>query len=282
MADGQMIVADQRNYTPKSFEEVKAMAHYFAQSGMFGADTAQKAFSLMMIAEAEGMHPARAMQEYNVIQGRPALKAEAMLARYQKAGGTIEYLQRTDKCVKIAFTHATSGTLEVEWTIERASKIKRKGKSLTTGDNWRNYPAQMLSARCVAEGVRASYPACIVGFYAPEELEGVEPRKALPQAEPIEAQLEAIPQEGKKIPDGSVGPVDANGASNKELRANYETLITGMKQTLTTESADSWKAAWEEDIDSLPEDYRTSLLGEFDRHRDSICAAQISVEEIPA
>ena len=51
------------------------------------------------------------------------------------------------------------------WSIDRATKAGLTGKS-----TWKQYPTQMLSARCVSEGVRALYPACLCGMYTPEEV----------------------------------------------------------------------------------------------------------------
>jgi len=121
MADGIVTLPEQRpmNVGP-SFEQIKDMATYFARSGMFGVKTPEQAFSLLMIAQSEGLHPARAMQEYHVINNRPTLKAEAMLGRYHKAGGKVKWIKHEDDEVVAEFTHESSGTMEVSWNMERA------------------------------------------------------------------------------------------------------------------------------------------------------------------
>jgi hypothetical protein len=54
------------------------MASAIAKSGLFGMKTPDQALALMLIAQAEGMHPAIAARDYHVIQadqrlrGRPA------------------------------------------------------------------------------------------------------------------------------------------------------------------------------------------------------------------
>jgi hypothetical protein len=70
------------------FEEMKGMADAIAKSKLFGMQTPEQVLALMAIAQAEGLHPAMAARDYHIIQGRPALKADAMLARFQSAGGT--------------------------------------------------------------------------------------------------------------------------------------------------------------------------------------------------
>ena len=71
--------------------DIERMALAVAKSGLFGVRTADEAMALMLIAQAEGQHPAIAARDYHIIQGRPALKADAMLARFQNSGGKVEY-----------------------------------------------------------------------------------------------------------------------------------------------------------------------------------------------
>ena len=71
--------------------EMQAMCKPMVESGFFGINNLAAGLTLMYMAEAEGSHPATAFMEYHVIKGRPALKADAMLARFQKAGGLVEW-----------------------------------------------------------------------------------------------------------------------------------------------------------------------------------------------
>lgn len=67
--------------------------------------------------------------EYHVIQGRPALKADAMLARFQAAGGKVDWKEYTDDKVSGVFSHPSGGSVTVDWTIERAKQAGVYGKS---------------------------------------------------------------------------------------------------------------------------------------------------------
>lgn len=161
------------------FSELQQMANTMAKSGMFGK-TPEQMLSLMMIAQAESLHPALAAMEYDIIQGRPALKGQAALARFQQAGGTVKWLIRTDKEAKAEFFHPQGGSLTVSWTMERAVKM-----NLDQKDNWKKQPGVMLSWRCVAEGVRAVFPACLNRMYLAEEVQDFEPlRTVSPDIEP--------------------------------------------------------------------------------------------------
>jgi hypothetical protein len=124
----------------------------------------------MLIAQAEGIHPAMAAQEYDVIQGRAALKSQAALARFQTAGGRIKWLKRSDSEASAQFAHPQGGELIVTWTMDRARKM-----GLADKDNWKKQPGVMLSWRVVAEGIRAIYPACLNRMYLTDEVVDFEP-----------------------------------------------------------------------------------------------------------
>jgi hypothetical protein len=150
------------------------MAEVAASSKMFGFKNPQEAMAIMLLCQAENLHPAVAMRDYHVIQGRPALKADAMLARFQQAGGSVNWKDYTDEKVTGVFSHPSGGSLEVSWSLAQAKSI-----GIANKDNWRNYPRAMLRARCVSEGIRSVYPGCVVGVYTPEEIQDFKQSKPI-------------------------------------------------------------------------------------------------------
>ena len=175
------------NLVPVS--DIERMALAVAKSGLFGIKTPEQGVALMLIAQAEGLHPAIAARDYHVIQGRPALKADAMLARFQQAGGRVEWKVYTNEQVTGAFSHPAGGSVEVTWTIEEARKI-----GLANKENWRNYPRAMLRSRVASEGIRAVFPGVVVGTYTDEETESfTQPKvKDMGMVEEVKAQVEEI------------------------------------------------------------------------------------------
>jgi hypothetical protein len=146
------------------YQQIERMANAVAKSGLFAVKTPEAAVSLMLIAQAEGIHPAQAMMDYDVIQGKPALKASAMLARFQRAGGTVEWLEATDQKVSGTFTHAAGGSVTVTWDDARVAQAG------LTNPMHKKFPLQMKRARCISEGVRAVCPGVTpLNMYTPEE-----------------------------------------------------------------------------------------------------------------
>jgi hypothetical protein len=188
-----------------SMTDMQSMALAIAKSGLFGMKSPEQALALGLLAVSENKPFASICAEYDVIQGRPALKSQACLARFQQAGGTIQWIKRTDKECVLEGKHPAGGTLQVTWTMDRANAAGLTGKQ-----NWKTYPCAMLSARCVAELVRALYPACLNGVYLAEEVQDFDTKPlriekpvitAAPESDVITAEVvESEPEEALEAP----------------------------------------------------------------------------------
>ena len=176
--------------------DVEKMALAMAKSGLFGAKTQEQAFALMMIAQSEGIHPAQACMEFDIIQGKPVRKSTALLGRFQQAGGKVSWIDHTDTKVTARFWHdCCPDPIEITWDIDRAKKAGLVGK-----DNWIKYPRAMLRARVIAEGVRACYPSVCSGMMVAEEAQDEDvPVKPLKPANTVEGLKEAIKAQDAEI-----------------------------------------------------------------------------------
>src|SRR3990167_11076148 len=90
--------------------DLQTMATAFAKSGLFGTKTPEQCMALLLLASAEGVHPAVAMRDFDVIQGKPAKKAEAMLRSFLAAGGKVEWHKLEDTGASATFSHPQGGT----------------------------------------------------------------------------------------------------------------------------------------------------------------------------
>jgi hypothetical protein len=156
--------------------DITEMANAISKSNFFGLKTPEQAAALMLVAQADGLHPAKAATHYHIIQGKPSLSADAMLARFQAAGGRVKWETYGDDAVIGTFTHAAGGSVTIRWDIDRAKKAGVQ--------NLQKFPAAMMRARCISEGVRTVYPGVIVGMYTPEEVSTFAPPEAVQQALP--------------------------------------------------------------------------------------------------
>jgi hypothetical protein len=190
--------------------DVQTLANAVARSRLFPAfDTAEKAMVLMMLAQAEGCAPIQAVQRYDLIQGKPAKKTDAMLADFQQRGGTVKWLELGPTAVEAEFTaKGLTAPVKVRWDMKRAETAGLGGK-----DMWRKFPQNMLRARVVSEGIRLSDPGVVAGLYTPEEVSDFDTRPPMatapaPQPQPVEDEVvppkDESPAEDVKIKNAKV------------------------------------------------------------------------------
>jgi hypothetical protein len=153
-----------------SFSDLERMASSMAAAKLFGQQTPQQLLSLMLIAQANGQHPAAAARDYDVIQGRPSKKAEAMLRDFLLAGGSVEWHAYTDTKCDATFSHPQGGSVRVDWDMPRVKKAKISNEAM-----YSKYPRNMFRARCISEGVRTVYPVATGGMQSVEEARGLPP-----------------------------------------------------------------------------------------------------------
>lgn len=228
--------------------DMQTMAVAVAKSGLFGMKTPEQALALMLVAQSENMHPATITQDYDIIQGKACRKTHSVMARFQQMGGSVQWHELTDQIADATFSHPKGGSLRITWTFEQAQRAHLTGK-----DNWKNYPRAMLRARCIAEGVRAVYPAAIGGMMvveeaqdttadrdAPTEPKHMGPAEVVPPAPPahypedafeknVDAWAKSIAS-GKMTEERLVAMVSSKGALTEEQRAELRNRVMDVMQ----------------------------------------------------
>lgn len=176
-----------------SFQEKQAMAKAVAASRLFpGAESDQAVMVLMMLCEADQLHPIDAMRRYHIIEGRPSMRADAMQAEFQRRGGTVRWVDSNASECHAVFTHPVHAPDGFPVRVALDDLVKagvattwnRDKKAVEVKKTYRQFPRQMLRARCISEGVRAVYPGICSGIYTPEEIRDMD--EGDPPARPIE------------------------------------------------------------------------------------------------
>jgi hypothetical protein len=218
---------------------MERMAATVAKSGLFGMKTQDQALALMCLSQAEGIHPMIAVRDYHIINGRPALKADTMLARFQAAGGTVEWHELSDAKVDATFTPTRGGPARVDWTIDRATRAGLAGK-----DVWKGYARAMLRSRVISEGVRTVQPGIIAGTYTPEEAVAIDPQDAVPMTaiEKFEA-AGGVPME-TEIAEGHITSIK-NATSMDLLKRVYQDAYRAARDANDEVRMSSFQLAYE-------------------------------------
>jgi hypothetical protein len=224
-----------------TLSDMERIATSIARGGMFGSKDPHAVLTLCMLAQAEGQHPAVVFRDYDIIQGKPAKKAEAMLRDFIGSGGKVTWNRLDDECADATFSHPQGGTVTINWTMARAQKAQLGGK-----DMWKKYPRQMLRSRVVSEGVRTVCPNATSGLYVPEEVRDftadATPSDTPATPEPKRARdLKRIEAQAEPKHDPETGEVE-------ESAAPEETDVFGLKPVPAKQTAEEWVEQYKSDI----------------------------------
>lgn len=155
-----------------SVSDIKIMAENVEASKMFRMGKEKKPLSLaqvmtlMFISNGQGRHPVMGLHDYDIIDGKPSKKTDAMLRDFLLAGGKVEWHKLDDLGACATFSHPQGGIAKIDWDVERAKKA-----GLLSKDMWQKWKRQMFRARVISEGMRTVFPAATSGFYNTEEMQ---------------------------------------------------------------------------------------------------------------
>lgn len=221
------------------YAQQERMAHSLVKSGLFGLQTPDQALALMAIAEAEGKHPAIIARDFNIISGRPAKKAEAMMRDFCAAGGTVKWHALDDTIADATFAHPQGGTVRITWDMARAQQAGLTSR----GDMYRKYPRAMLRSRCVSEGVRTVAPFATSGVYTPEEV------RDMVDETPADGPKDVTPEKPDGVPTLGAEAVAEHLTAIREaldleaLKSAYRTAYSEAKRAADVDALDAFSQA---------------------------------------
>lgn len=241
----------------RTMEEMATAGALLAQSGMFGIQNAAAGFVVASTCHQQGVSLMEFMRTYNVIENKPAMRADAMLAEYAKRGGKYKIVSRTpDKAEIEMIKDGQSVNFGITWEEAQAEPFV-KAKDGGFKKNWRTPRARMQTmwARVVSDGVRVMDPGVNAGLYAPEEVADFDTGR--PEPTPIsddEAARRAKVVTAEEV-DYSVCPI------------NEAVGFGGVKwDTMETETLD---AALECDDDRITERHKACINEVLEQRKES-------------
>lgn len=224
--------------TTYTIPDIERMARAFSASKLFGVKTPEEALALCLIAQSENRHPASAAQDYHIINGRPAKKAESMLRDFIASGGSVEWHSLDDTKADATFSHPSGGTVRITWDMARASKAG------INNPMWKKYPRQMLRSRVVSEGVRTVCPGATSGMLVIEEAQDLPVRDVTPRPSVVERlnlESSVIETEIEDEPDHE-GLLNAAAKQGMEaLKDQWEATPRDVKNRLGKDHLDALK-----------------------------------------
>ena len=140
----------------------------------------------MMMGNELGLNPMQSIQNIAVINGKPSIYGDALLALV-KASPLCEYVVETCDGEKATCKAKRKGQPEVvsTFSVDDAKRAKLWGKM----GPWSAYPSRMLQMRARGFAIRDAFPDILQGLISREEAE---------DGEEFEADYEVIPPEPEK------------------------------------------------------------------------------------
>ena len=207
----QPAIKQRMNLTPTTIDEAIRFAELLCKSSLVPKDFQGNSANCLIACQwgmELGLQPLQAMQSIAVINGRPSIWGDAMIARV-RASGLMEAMREDigeDKCVchvKRKGEPEQSRT----FTVDDAKKAGLWGKQ----GPWQTAPKRMLQMRARAFALRDIFPDVLRGMYVGEEAQDLPREKDVTaegetiKADPPKSRVDAVKA---KLADKRVATLD--------------------------------------------------------------------------
>ena len=235
---------------PQNTEEMMALAKILSQSTMVPKDyqgNPGNTYIAMHWGMALGLDPIQAVQGIAVINGRPSMWGDALLALVQ-GSGLLEYMHEDPTDQGCVCTVKRKGQPEVvrSFTKEDAVTAKLWGKKGYNGQDtpWTTYPKRMMQMRARALALRDAFADVLRGVQSAEEQSDVieaeiisdEPIKPASKAEAMLSkvrQKKAIAEPVQEVdPQDFLPAVDAAEQQSQSADDPATAAITSAREAL--------------------------------------------------
>lgn len=165
---------------PRDMSEAMHLAEVLASSDLVPRDYQRKPGNILVAMQwgAEvGLKPLQALQNIAVINGRPALWGDAVVALV-RGSGLLEYMQETAEGDTAVCVIKRKGQPEEVRTFS-AADAKAAGLSGKSGP-WTQYPARMRQMRARAFALRDAFADVLKGLAVAEEVQDIPTEQPAP------------------------------------------------------------------------------------------------------
>lgn len=156
---------------PRTIDEVSDLAERFSKSTLLAKSMQGKPADVLvtiMAGQEMGLSPMASLRAIHVIDGKPVLSADGMIALVLGSGKAKYFTRVAESDTSVTYETCRVGTdvpRRCTWTWQMA-----KDAGLSLKDNWRLYKRQMLASRAKSELARDVYPDVLMGCYTDDEI----------------------------------------------------------------------------------------------------------------
>lgn len=189
------------------WQMLKEQSKAIARSGLFGAKTEDTVITIMLLADALGIHPVAGLNNIYIVNGKPSPSVHLMMALVQDSG-LLEDYQYDDNGDTATVSVKRKGLPAVFKASFSNADAERAG--LNKKDTWRNFPRDMRRARATSTALRMGFSDVILGLYSREEMEDAEymDRQPAPGVVAVRQPVEVIEPETEAEPAVPAQPED--------------------------------------------------------------------------
>jgi RecT family len=164
---------------------LREQATMLVQSGFMppSIKTPENAIAVILMGRELGITPMASLQTINIIQNKPTISPQLMLALINRSGQLEDIkMESNSSAATCMMKRKGRHPHTVKFGKEEAQALQLSGK-----DNYKKQPGTMFQWRAVAMCARVVFPDVILGLYTPDEM-GAETdmETGIPLAEPLQ------------------------------------------------------------------------------------------------
>lgn len=152
-------------------QAAEQLGTWLYKSSMMGVATKEAGIAVAATLLTERISPMEFTRRYHIIECKPSMRSDYMLARFQELGGTMKIHKRDGEGSDVSLTwNGETTRFSLSWDEAQQEPFSKDGKGkIKTNYATPRARMQMLFARCVSDGIRAICPQVNAGSYTPEE-----------------------------------------------------------------------------------------------------------------
>ena len=206
------IVTNRKSLQPQTMDEAMRFAEVISKSAMVPKDFQGKPANTLVAIQwgmELGLAPMQALQNIAVINGKPSVYGDALLAMVRadsRCTGVNEYVEgEGDAMTAVCIIKRAHGG-EVE-EIKRTFSVTQAKQARLWGKQgpWQQYPERMLQHRARGNAIRDGFPDVIKGMVTVEEAQDMTPVNITPAQPAVQPpkleELSKAPSALESVPD---------------------------------------------------------------------------------
>lgn len=268
---------------PKTDDEAMSIASRIAKSGLIPKQFQNKpedVFTCMLWCHTLGMPIMQGLQSISVINGRPSLWGDGLLAVVMSSGKLEDFKETVEtdaNGIEVATCTVKRKGLATPVTWSFSTADAQKAGLLSKPGPWQQYPKRMLQMRARAFALRSAFPDVLSGMGSAEEETDIEESEADASTAEAASARKMPARKAKKVEPEDV--VDAEPVEHIEPEPEPVAELDPPTESTPAFDVDGLMAQIEatETVDELrrlychtPKDVRTSDVVEAFRARKDV------------